>query len=112
MTNQMNGDIAVALLKVCNVEDVPPGGSFRAEIDGYPPLAVFNVEDGYFVINDTCSHGEASLCDGEIEGGQVECPWHNAKFCIKTGEALTFPAVEPQKRYVAQRVGQEIMIEE
>jgi len=111
MTNEINGEITVELVKVCNAEDVPPGGSFRVEVGAYPPLAVFNIDGEFFVINDTCSHGEASLCDGEIEGGQVECPWHNAKFCIKTGQALTFPAVEPQKRYKAQLVGAEVMIE-
>jgi nitrite reductase/ring-hydroxylating ferredoxin subunit len=74
-------------------------------------LAVFNVDGSFFVINDTCSHGDASLCDGEIEGGEVECPWHNAKFCIKTGKALTFPAVEPQKTYTTAVVDGMVSIE-
>lgn len=89
----------MAILNLCKVEDVAPGESLLVELDDCPPLAVFNVAGEFFVINDTCSHGDASLCDGEIEDGEVECPWHNAKFCIKTGKALTFPAVEPQKTY-------------
>ena len=86
--------------QICKVDEVAPGASLRVEIEGLPPLAVFNVDGGFYVINDTCSHGEASLCEGEIEDGQVECPWHNAKFCIKSGKALTFPAVEPQRTYI------------
>lgn len=89
----------MATLNLCKAEAVAPGESLRVELEDCPPLAVFNVAGKYFVINDTCSHGDASLCDGEIEDGEVECPWHNAKFCIKTGKALTFPAVEAQKTY-------------
>lgn len=84
---------------ICAAGDVSPGTSLRVELDGLPPLAVFNVDGEYYVMNDTCSHGEASLCEGDIEDGQVECPWHNAKFCIKSGRALTFPAVEAQRTY-------------
>jgi nitrite reductase/ring-hydroxylating ferredoxin subunit len=101
----------MALVKICKVGDVPEGGCFRAEVDGLPPLAVFNVDNSYFIMNDTCSHGEASLSEGEIEDGQVECPWHNAKFCIKSGAALTFPAVEAQKIYQIKLVDNDILIE-
>ena len=89
----------MATLNLCKTEEVTSGESLRVELEDCPPLAVFNVAGEFFVINDTCSHGDASLCDGEIEDGEVECPWHNAKFCIKTGKALTFPAVEAQKTY-------------
>lgn len=85
--------------QICSVEEVAPGASLRVEVEGLPPLAVFNVNGEFYVMNDTCSHGEASLCEGDIEDGQVECPWHNARFCIKSGRALTFPAVEAQKTY-------------
>lgn len=85
---------------ICAVGDVSPGASLRVELDGLPPLAVFNLDGEYYVMNDTCSHGEASLCEGDIEDGEVECPWHNARFCIKSGRALTFPAVEAQRTYI------------
>jgi nitrite reductase/ring-hydroxylating ferredoxin subunit len=101
----------MASLELCNASDVDPGTSKLVELDNYPPLAVFNVDGEYFVINDTCSHGDASLCDGEIEDGEVSCPWHNAKFCIKTGKALTFPAVEAQKSYETSIVDGKIVID-
>ncbi|MCK9283839.1 MAG: bifunctional 3-phenylpropionate/cinnamic acid dioxygenase ferredoxin subunit [Rhodocyclaceae bacterium] len=99
------------MVSVCKTDEVAPGTSLRVEIDGLPPLAVFNVDDEFFVIDDTCTHGDASLCDGEIEDGQVECPWHNARFCIKTGKALTFPAVVPQKTYVVRVLDGTVHIE-
>lgn len=101
----------MATLTLCKADEVAPGESLRVEIDDCPPFAVFNVNGEYFVINDTCSHGDASLCDGDIEDGEVECPWHNAKFCIKTGKALTFPAVEPQKTYKTSVVDGMVNIE-
>ena len=101
----------MATLIVCKAEEISPGESLRVELEDCPPLAVFNVDGEYFVINDTCTHGEASLCDGEIDGGEVECPWHNAKFCIKSGKALTFPAVEAQKTYKTAVVDGMVKIE-
>ncbi len=99
------------LVPVCKTTDVEAGASLRVEIDGLPALAVFNVDSEFFVIDDTCTHGEASLCDGEIEDGQVECPWHNARFCIKSGKALTFPATIAQKTYVVNVEGDTVSIE-
>ena len=71
----------------------------RIEIDGLPPLAVFKIDGEFFVTDDTCTHGEASLVDGYVDGDQVECPWHAGRFCIRTGAALEFPAVTPLKVY-------------
>jgi len=97
---------------LCKADEIEPGESLRVEVEGLPPLAIFNLDGEFFVIDDTCTHGEASLCDGDIEDGEVECPWHNARFCIKSGRALTFPAVDPQKTYrVRVRDGQ-VCIEE
>lgn len=72
---------------------VPPGTVLRVEVLGFPPLAVVNVEGQFFVCDDTCSHGQASLSDGVVEGHAIECPWHNATFCLRTGAALSAPAV-------------------
>ena len=83
---------AIALIEADFVE---PGTVLRVDLDGFPPLAVFNLDGVYFVCDDTCSHGQASLSEGTIEGDRIECPWHNGQFCIRTGAALTAPAVAP-----------------
>ena len=63
-------------------------------------IAVFKLADGYYAIDDECSHDEASLSEGEIlEACQIECPMHGAIFDIKTGKNLSFPAVVPVKSY-------------
>ena len=63
------------------------------------PIAIFQLKDGYYAIDDTCTHEEASLSEGEIEDDHVECPSHGAKFAIKTGKNLTLPAVLPVRSY-------------
>lgn len=69
------------------------------EYDGIG-IAVFRLDDGYYAIDDECSHDEASLAEGEIvERCQIECPMHGARFDIKTGKNLSFPAVVPVQAY-------------
>ena len=90
-----------AMLSLCRTDEVGEGEAIRVEPDGLPPLAVFKVEGEFFVTDDTCTHGEASLSEGSIEGGSVECPWHSGRFCLKTGAAQTFPAVTDIRVYAS-----------
>ena len=80
-------------VQVCRAEELSPGEARRVELD--PPIAVYNVGGEFFATADTCSHAEASLADGWIEGDEVECPFHMARFCIRTGEVRSLPATEP-----------------
>lgn len=87
-------------LRLCPVADVAEGEALRVEVDGRPPLAVFRVDGRYYVTDDTCSHGEASLSEGMLsEDGRIECPFHTGSFCLRTGEALTSPASVPIRVY-------------
>ena len=74
------------------------------------PIAVFHDEGEYFALNDRCSHGEASLADGWIEGGQVECPLHSGKFCLRTGSVLSMPATEDVAAHKVEVEGDEIWL--
>lgn len=89
---------ATSWTRLCKASEAA-SDSRRIEIDGLPPLAVFNIDGEFFVTDDTCTHGEASLADGYVDGDRVECPWHAGRFCIRTGAALEFPAVTPLKVY-------------
>lgn len=65
----------------------------RQEITGtVDAIAVFHDDGAYYALNDTCTHEQASLADGWIEDGKVECPLHNTKFCLRSGEVLSMPA--------------------
>jgi 3-phenylpropionate/trans-cinnamate dioxygenase ferredoxin subunit len=57
-------------------------------------IAVARTEGAYFAIEDVCTHDGAALTGGSIEGTEIICPRHGARFCLRTGEALTPPAYE------------------
>jgi nitrite reductase/ring-hydroxylating ferredoxin subunit len=86
----------MALRRVCNKSALAPGEVKR--IDD-PAIAVFNVAGTLLAISDVCTHAEASLSEGRVEGETVECPLHGACFDLRTGEALTPPAIEPVQTF-------------
>ena len=55
-------------------------------------ICVTRVGDEVFAIDDTCSHAEASLSEGDVSGFKIECWLHGAEFDLRTGEVLTLPA--------------------
>jgi 3-phenylpropionate/trans-cinnamate dioxygenase ferredoxin subunit len=58
-------------------------------------VAVVRSAGEFFAIEDVCTHDGAELTGGEIEAGEIVCPRHGARFCLRTGQALTPPAYEP-----------------
>ena len=58
-------------------------------------IAVFFSEGRYWALTHLCTHGQASLADGWVEAGEVECPLHGARFSLSTGAALCLPASVP-----------------
>jgi 3-phenylpropionate/trans-cinnamate dioxygenase ferredoxin subunit len=79
---------------VCSLEELPPGTHRIADVDG-AQIAVFNLDGQIYAIEDVCTHDGGVLSGGPIEGDQIVCPRHGARFCIRNGEALTPPAYEP-----------------
>lgn len=79
---------------VCSLEELPPGTHRIADVDG-AQIAVFNLGGQIYAIEDVCTHDGGVLTGGPIEGDQIVCPRHGARFCIRNGEALTPPAYEP-----------------
>ncbi len=58
------------------------------------PIAVFNLGGSLHAIEDVCTHDGGELASGELDGDQIVCPRHGARFCIRDGRALTPPAYE------------------
>ena len=73
--------------------DLPPGDRLFIEIDE-AFIVIFNIAGDVYAIADVCSHDDGPLGDGEVDGHAIACPRHGAKFDLKNGKALTFPAVE------------------
>ena len=74
-------------------------------------ICVARIGDEVFAIGDTCTHSDASLSEGDITGMRIECWLHGAEFDLRTGVALTLPAVEPVKAYPVRIVADSITIE-
>jgi 3-phenylpropionate/trans-cinnamate dioxygenase ferredoxin subunit len=86
------------------------GKPVRIEKDG-ESICVARIGDEVFAISDTCSHSDASLAEGDITDFKIECWLHGAEFDLRTGEALTPPAVTPVKRYSVSVDGDSVTIE-
>src|SRR5215471_1928576 len=82
---------------VCPVGDIPPGEAVRVDTD--PPIAVFNVDGTLYAIDDTCTHQDASLADGWLDGCTVECPLHASCFDLRTGLPSGPPAKVPVRTH-------------
>ena len=82
------------LQPVCPLSAIARGEAYRWETD--PPVAIFHTEDGeVFAVDDTCTHQDASLADGWLEGCEVECPLHASRFDLRTGQVDAPPAKKP-----------------
>jgi len=80
-------------IEVCAEAELPHGSRKIVQTDA-GEIAVFNLNGSLYAMEDRCSHDGGELASGELEGEQIICPRHGARFCIKTGAALTPPAYE------------------
>jgi len=97
-------------IKLCAADEVAPGTAIKVEA-GDLVVAVFNVDGAFYVIDDQCTHGPGSLCEGYIDGDVVECNFHNGQFNIRTGEVVSPPPMEPVRAYPTVVEGGEVFIE-
>jgi nitrite reductase/ring-hydroxylating ferredoxin subunit len=109
--NETDSNDTSAWITVCEADDVFEGMGRRFEVPGLPALAVFNVAGSFHVTDDTCTHGDASLADGWLEGDEIECPFHQGRFCVRTGAAKTLPAHEPIRVYHCKLENGKVLIE-
>ncbi len=93
-----------------SLAQLAPGKPVRIEKNG-EALCVTRVGDEVFAIGDVCSHSEASLSEGDVTDYKIECWLHGAEFDLRTGEALTPPAVAPVKTYLVTVDGDSVTVE-
>lgn len=86
------------------------GKPIRLEKNG-KAICVTRIGDEIFAIDDTCSHSDASLSEGDVTGTKIECWLHGAEFDLRTGEALTLPAVMSVKTYAVSVNADEVTVE-
>jgi 3-phenylpropionate/trans-cinnamate dioxygenase ferredoxin subunit len=79
---------------VAAADDFVAGQAISVEVDG-AVIAVFRLDDGFFAIEDLCTHDGGRLTGGTVQGDEIVCPRHGARFCLRTGAAKSAPAYEP-----------------
>ena len=85
-------------VKVAKTNEIEPGQARLVDVKG-KQIALFNIDGAYYAIEDVCTHDGGPLAEGEVEEDVVICPRHGARFSIRTGAALSFPAVTPVETY-------------
>jgi 3-phenylpropionate/trans-cinnamate dioxygenase ferredoxin component len=107
---QAGGKQMADFVKVAKTHEINPGQARLIEVKD-KQIAVFNINGEFFAIDNTCTHEEASLAEGEISGHEVTCPLHGAKFDVRTGEVLGPPAYDDVSSYTVRVVGNDIEID-
>ena len=101
-------------IRVASIDDIPEGEGVVVDksVTGTDDdIALLRDDDGsVWALDDTCTHAEASLADGWVEDGHVECPLHSSKFCLRTGAVDGLPATEDTRPHRVEVRGADVYV--
>jgi 3-phenylpropionate/trans-cinnamate dioxygenase ferredoxin component len=80
-------------IDVAPADGIAEGAHVVTDVDGIP-VAVFNLGGEFYAVEDACTHDGAEIASGRLDGAEIVCPRHGARFCVKTGKVLSAPAYE------------------
>jgi len=95
--------------EVVAVDDVPQDDVIGVEVAG-KDIALYNVEGEIYATDNICTHGHARLCDGFLDGHEIECPLHQGKFDVRTGRATCAPITEDARTYPVKIEGGRVFL--
>jgi 3-phenylpropionate/trans-cinnamate dioxygenase ferredoxin subunit len=101
--------VSDGFVTVARVGEIPKGGRKIVRLDDQP-VAIFHLDDGFYAIDDVCTHDGGPLAEGALAGEVIECPRHGARFNVKTGEVLCLPATAPVATYAIRVEGDDIKV--
>jgi 3-phenylpropionate/trans-cinnamate dioxygenase ferredoxin component len=97
-------------VKVATIDEMTSQPARCIEVEG-EKVALFKTDDAFCALSDTCTHRGGPLSEGEVEGPEVTCPWHGAKFDLRTGAVLGPPARTGVRSYPVRVTGRDIEVE-
>lgn len=100
----------MSLIKVANKNDIKDGEMIKVSVKD-KEILLANLNGEFFAINDICTHRHCNLSDGFLEGSEVTCPCHMAKFDVKTGNVTAPPATENEETYPVEIKGNDIFVD-
>jgi naphthalene 1,2-dioxygenase system ferredoxin subunit len=95
---------------VTSADDVPEDDVIGVDIAG-KSLALYQVDSEIYATDNLCTHGNARLCDGFLEGHEIECPLHQGKFDIRNGKAMCAPLTEDVRTYPVRIEGSRVFVD-
>ena len=100
----------VKFIKVARADEIAPGEKKIVEVDGME-VVIVNLGGVFHAIEDVCTHDGGPLGEGKLEGCQLICPRHGARFDVRTGAALTLPAFEAAPTYQVKIQDGDVLVE-
>ncbi len=97
-------------IDVTAADGVPEDDVIGIDIAG-KSLALYQVEGEIYATDNLCTHGNARLCDGFLEGHEIECPLHQGKFDIRNGKAMCAPLTEDVRTYPVKIEGSRVFVD-
>ena len=97
-------------VKVAKTAEIEPGKARLVDVKG-KPIALFNVDGNFFAVDNTCTHRGGPLTEGAISGHEVTCPWHGARFDVRTGKVVDPPAQRAVVCYAVRVTGPDVEVE-
>jgi len=96
-------------VRVADTKDIAISQMKEVQVDG-ESVCIANIDGKYYAIGSICTHEGGPLADGTLDGYEVECPWHNSRFDVRTGQVTSPPANEPEPVYEVKIEGNNILI--
>ncbi len=96
--------------KIIDIVDFPKSGKYVHCVNGNEIL-VLEIDGEFYAFDNLCTHEEWGLENGEVDNYEIECELHGGRFCVKTGRATCFPAVDPLSIYPIKSSGGSIYLE-
>ena len=96
-------------VRVCKTSDIPDPGQAVFEVDDRF-VVVFHVAGEFYALDDCCTHDGGPLGEGTLDGFQIICPRHGARFDIRTGQAMTMPAVQATPAHEVKIEGEDVFV--
>ena len=97
-------------VRVASLAELKAGEPLGVETPDGEKLCLFLIEGEVYALQDRCSHRDFPLSNGRLDDGQIECAWHGARFDVRSGRALSLPAIRSVRTYEVRIDNDEIYV--
>lgn len=93
-----------------SADNLPTDDVIGIAVDGRD-IALYTVGQAVYATDNVCTHGQARLCDGFLDGHEIECPLHQGKFDVRDGRPLCEPVADALRSYPVKIHGQRVYVQ-